>query len=83
MKPKNHGSSGQTGCGGSSMKPKKYIQVQHVAERLDCSKKRVYELIKNGKLEAIRIGPRGIRVAIDELDRFIEQNRIDPEEYFV
>jgi len=65
------------------MKPKKYLHVQHVAERLDCSSKRVYEMIQNGELEAIRIGPRGIRVAVEDLDNFIAVRGVDPEEFFV
>ncbi len=37
------------------MKPKKYLHVKNVATRLDCSPKRVYALIQDGELEAIRM----------------------------
>ncbi len=65
------------------MKPKKYLHVKNVATRLDCSSKKVYALIQDGELEAIRIGPRGIRVGVEELDKFIKKNRVDPDEFFV
>ena len=35
--------------------PKKYLHVKNVAARLDCSAKRVYMMIQDGELEAIRI----------------------------
>jgi len=45
--------------------------VHTVAERLNCSKQYVYNLIENGRLQIIRLGPRGIRVSEFELEEFI------------
>ena len=61
--------------------PKKFMYVNRVAEMLCCSEKHVYELIKEGKLEAIRLGKCAIRVSRDSVHDFIEQNKIDPTEY--
>ena len=64
------------------MKPKKYLPVKNVADRLNCSLKKVYMMIQDGELEAIRIGPRGIRLGVEELENFIKRNRVDPDEFF-
>ena len=61
--------------------PQKFMYVNRVAEMLCCSEKHVYELIKDGKLDAIRLGKCSIRVSKDSLLDFIEQNKIDPKEY--
>jgi len=45
--------------------PKKFMYVSRVAEMLCCSEKHVYELIKDGKLDAIRLGKRVVRVIIE------------------
>ena len=61
--------------------PKKFMYVSRVADMLCCSEKHVYELIKDDKLEAIRLGKCAIRVSKDSVLDFIEQNKIDPTEY--
>jgi len=40
-------------------------------------------MIQNDEIEAIRIGPRGMRVEVEDLDNFIAGRRVDPEEFFV
>lgn len=54
----------------------KLLFVSTASTRLNCSKQRVYSLIESGELQIIRLGPRGIRVAEDELERFIEKRKI-------
>ena len=46
--------------------------VSTVAQRLNCSKQYVYTLIETGKLKAIRLGPRGLRVSEDALFEFVK-----------
>jgi excisionase family DNA binding protein len=48
--------------------------VHTVAERLNCSKRYVYTLIETGRLEAIRLGPRGLRVSEAALGEFLENS---------
>lgn len=47
--------------------------VATVAKRLNCSKQYVYNLIECGKLQIIRLGPRGIRIAETVLEEFIKR----------
>lgn len=42
----------------------------------------VYTLIKEGRLTAIRIGSRAIRISEKSLTGFIDSNRVDPDEFF-
>jgi len=37
-------------------------------------------MIREGRLEAVRLGPRALRITRDSLDRFLEDNRVSPEE---
>ena len=60
----------------------KFISVQSVAERLSCTDDYVYMLIRNGSIQAIKIGQRAIRVSESSLQEFIAVGRIDPEDYF-
>ena len=47
-----------------------------VARDLAVSKKKVYALIALGELEAIKIGPRGLRIPVDSLAQFLDRNRV-------
>ena len=49
------------------------LRVPRVAKMLDVSKKRIYQLIQEGRLEAIHVGPRQTRVLIASLEAFIEE----------
>ncbi len=60
----------------------RYIYVHKAADILGCRKNYIYDLIKNGHLDAIRIGKRAIRVSEASLNDFIESRKVDPEEYF-
>ena len=60
-----------------------YMRVTRVARLLDVSKKRVYQLVQEGKLEVIRLGPRQMRVLKGSLEQYIgglireEEERFD------
>lgn len=51
------------------------LRVPRVAKLLDVSKKRVYNLIQEGKLEAINLGVRQTRVTRESLEAYVERLR--------
>jgi excisionase family DNA binding protein len=64
-------------------KPDRYLPMHQVAEKLCCPKQYIYTLIKEGRLTAIRIGSRAIRISEKSLTGFIESNKVDPGEIIV
>ena len=52
----------------------KFIYVRKAAQELCCTERHIYDLIKSGKLKAIRLGPRGLRVLKDSIDAYIKKN---------
>lgn len=46
-------------------------RVERVARYLDISKKRVYQLVQEGRLEAIRLGPRQMRILRRSLEDYV------------
>jgi excisionase family DNA binding protein len=63
-------------------KKDRYITVKTVTERLSCTDCHVYNMIREGKLQAIKLGQRAIRVSEQSLEEFIASRKIDPSEYF-
>jgi len=59
---------------------KGWLQPWRVAKYLDCSRKHVYQLVAEGKLEAIKLGPRAIRISEISLRGFIEKMKMDKQE---
>lgn len=59
-----------------------YMTMETVAGILCCSQKHVYNLIFEGKLEAIKIGSRAVRISERSLHEFITMNRINPDDLF-
>jgi len=51
-----------------------FIQIRSAAQKLCCTERHIYEMIKDGRLEAVRIGLRGTRVLKASLDNYIETN---------
>jgi excisionase family DNA binding protein len=51
------------------------IRVANVAKLLDVSKKRIYNLITEGKLEAVNLGIRQTRITRESLDRYVSRLR--------
>lgn len=60
----------------------KYLSVQSVAETLSCSDDYVYMLIRNGNLQAVKIGERALRISDQSLKAFISARIVNPEDYF-
>ena len=47
------------------------LRVEGTARLLGVSRKRVYQLIEQGRLESLRLGPRTTRVTRASIERFI------------
>ncbi|MGD0275908.1 MAG: helix-turn-helix domain-containing protein [Syntrophales bacterium] len=63
--------------------PDKYITVQKVAERLDCSVRHIYNLMQEGYFVIIKIGKdKGVRISEKSVNAFIESKVIDPSDYY-
>lgn len=58
----------------------KLMQIRTVAAELACSREQVYLMIRRGLLEAVRLGPRGLRITRDSLDKYLTAHRVDPQE---
>jgi len=63
-------------------KQDRYLSVRRVAEILGCSERYVYEMVREGKLKALRLGIRAIRISEKSLNAFVELNIVDPEDYY-
>jgi excisionase family DNA binding protein len=48
-------------------------RITRVAKILDCHCKNVYYLIRQGKLKALRMGPRQTRVSKTSLEKYIQE----------
>jgi excisionase family DNA binding protein len=51
--------------------PNELWRVARVAQHLDVSRKRVYHLIREGRLEAVRLSQRSVRVMRRSVDGFV------------
>ena len=51
------------------------LTVAEVADELKISTKRVYALIQEGRLRAVRLAERGWRVRYDDLEDFVRRRR--------
>lgn len=47
------------------------VSKANVARTLDCSVQHVSNLIDKGELQTVHIGPKGVRVTLKSLQRFI------------
>jgi len=63
-------------------KPGELIDVKKAAAILDCTPEHIRNKIVNGELEATRIGPKVFRVYRASLEKLIEKNKVNPEDFF-
>ena len=61
---------------------KDFLQVSKAAHMLDCSTDYIHTLIGDGRLDAIRLGPKATRVSRQSLNKLIEEARVKPEDYY-
>ena len=54
-----------------SISPLECVRVARVAKLLDVSKKRIYQLVRERRLEVIRLGPRQMRILKSSLEKFV------------
>ena len=59
------------------------LHTHHVAEMLACSDRHVRNLIKSGALEAVRVSKRCYRVRRESVILFLEQSKVEPENFFI
>lgn len=52
------------------------LRCRRVADLLDITTKHVYRLVHQGELEAVRVGPRGLRITRESLDHLLERWRL-------
>ncbi len=52
-----------------------WMRVPEAARYFSIPRSRMYELIHNGDLPAVRIGERSIRINREEAERFLKENR--------
>ncbi len=52
-----------------------WMKVPEAADHFRVPRSRMYALIQNGDLPAVRIGERSIRVDLREVERFLKENR--------
>lgn len=53
------------------MSETQFVSPREIAERLSVKPVTVYAWIRQGRLPAVRLGPRCVRVRADDLDRFV------------
>lgn len=58
------------------------IHVRTAARTLCCTPWHIYQLIRDGKIVAIRVGSTNYRVVKESVDKFIKDARVDPEDYY-
>jgi excisionase family DNA binding protein len=52
-----------------------WMRVPEAAAYFRIPRSRMYDLIQSGKLPAVRIGERSIRVNVRDVERFLAENR--------
>jgi excisionase family DNA binding protein len=57
-----------------NMATNKLVHVRTAAITLCCTERHIYDMIKDGKIKAIRLGPRGLRVVSDSVKAYIKKN---------
>ena len=57
-----------------------YLYVQTVANRMKCRDKTVYRLIQEGKIRAVRIGGRALRIPESAFNDYLKGQVVDPGE---
>jgi excisionase family DNA binding protein len=62
------------------MTAENYLYVQTVAKRLRICERTVYNWIRDGKLNAIRVGGRSLRIPESALEKFLENSVVDPDD---
>jgi excisionase family DNA binding protein len=62
--------------GVSMVQNRNWLHPWKVAQYLSCTKRHVYELVAQGQLEAIKLGPRALRISEVSLNGFIDKMKV-------
>jgi excisionase family DNA binding protein len=67
-----------TGRNGHSKgpRPREYLSYERVAAELDVSRKTVERMVRDGRLPAIRLGKRIMRISRDDLDSLLNSSMV-------
>lgn len=65
-----------------TIEAEKLIHVKTAAQMLCCTTRHVYNLVRDGEIEAVRVGPRGMRIKKTSVDQFLQTNTIAPEDFY-
>lgn len=65
-----------------TIEAEKLIHVKTATQMLCCTTMHVYNLVRDGRIEAVRVGPRGMRIKKASVDQFIQENTIAPEDFY-
>jgi excisionase family DNA binding protein len=57
------------------LKAKEFLTVKNIATLLNCSIRSVYYNIENGKIKAVNLGERIIRVKRSDIDKLFDQSK--------
>jgi len=60
-----------------------FITIQETSDILSCTPQFIYTLIGSGDLKAIKLGSRALRISVQSLHDYIDNNWVDPETYRV
>lgn len=58
------------------MKNTDYLTISEIAEILNISKQMVHAIIRSGELTAIKLGPRSVRIARSEFERYLNDKTL-------
>ena len=58
------------------------MYVHTVAKHLCCSNRKIYTLIQDKEIEAVRLGKRGVRVVKSSVVLYLKRNQVDTDECF-
>lgn len=58
--------------------PEMLLRINVVARRLGISRRTIYYMIYDGRLRAVRLGTRCLRIRSSEIDAFLRRNTLAP-----
>ena len=62
------------------MRGGRWLRPHRVAGFLDCTRRHVYDLVREGKLTAIRLGNRDLRISESSVEEYLTQTKVDSSE---
>jgi excisionase family DNA binding protein len=51
----------------------RYLTVAQAAEQIQVSTKTIFRRIEDGSIRAVKLGPKTVRISVDELDRYMQE----------